>query len=117
VDQGTARAAEIVASALRDQYQATLLGAKTQGLCGLTKVIPLQDGSALVMTMAECYTPGGQKIQGAGLEPQVQGQTPKSKENQKEAALPKPPPEQDPWVQQAVEFLKGGNKPQASRKT
>lgn len=69
------------------------------------------------MTMAECYTPGGRKIHGAGLEPQVQGQTPKSKENHKEAALRKPPPEQDPWVQQAVEVLKDGNRPQATRKT
>ena len=117
VDQGTARAAEIVAAALRDQYQTTLLGTKTLGLCGLTKVIPLQDGSALVMTMAECYTTGGQKIHGAGLEPQIQGKTPKSKDNQKEAALRKLPPEQDPWVQQAVEVLKGGNRPQATRKT
>ncbi|MGO9621388.1 MAG: S41 family peptidase [Desulfobaccales bacterium] len=116
VDQGTARAAEIVASALRDQYQATLLGAKTLGLCGLTKVIPLQDGSALMMTTAECYTPGGQKIQGVGLEPQIQAQISKSKENQKEAALRKLPPEQDPWVQQAVELLKGGNRPQAAPK-
>jgi carboxyl-terminal processing protease len=117
VDQGTARAAEIVAAALRDQYQATLLGAKTLGLCGLTKVIPLQDGSALVMTMAECYTPSGQKIHGAALEPQIQGKTPKSKDNQKEAAPGKLPPEQDPWVQQAVEVLKGGNRRQATRKT
>jgi carboxyl-terminal processing protease len=116
VDQGTARAAEIVASALHDQYHATLLGAKTVGLCGLTKLIPLQDGSALVMTMAECYTPDGRKIHGAGLEPQIQGQTPKTKENQKEAALQKPSPEQDPWVQQALEVLKGGTKPQANPK-
>ncbi len=79
MDQGTARAAEIVAAALHDQYQATLLGAKTLGLCGLTKILPLQDGSALVMTVAQCYTPGGQKIQGKGLEPEVQGQTPKEK--------------------------------------
>ncbi len=115
VDQGTARAAEIVAGALRDQYQATLLGAKTLGLCGLTKILPLQDGSALMMTVAQCYTPTGQKIQGKGLEPQVQGQTPKSKDKDKEkapaAAPPKSPtPEQDPWVQQAVEYLKTGKK-------
>ena len=77
VDQGTARAAEIVAAALRDQYQATLLGAKTLGLCGLTKTMPLQDGSALVMTVAQCYTPGGFKIQGKGLEPNVQGKSPR----------------------------------------
>jgi carboxyl-terminal processing protease len=116
VDQGTARAAEIVAAALHDEYQAALLGAKTLGLCGLTKVIPLQDGSALVMTMAECYTPAGKKIHGAGLEPEIQGQTPKPKENQKEAAPGKLPPEQDPWVEQAVEVLKGGNRPQAPPK-
>lgn len=114
VDQGTARAAEIVAGALRDQYHATLLGAKTLGLCGLTKVMPLDDGSALVMTVAECYTPNGQKIQGVGLEPAIQGQALKSKENQKEAAMAKLPPEQDPWVQQAVAVLKGGSKPQAA---
>ncbi|MCG2773920.1 MAG: S41 family peptidase [Desulfobacterales bacterium] len=40
VDQGTARAAEIMAAALRDQARATLLGAKTLGLCGLTKAFP-----------------------------------------------------------------------------
>jgi carboxyl-terminal processing protease len=119
VDQGTARAAEIVAGALRDQYHATLLGAKTLGLCGLTKVMPLDDGSALVMTIAECYTPNGQKIQGVGLEPAIQGQALKSKEkeNQKEAAMTKLPPEQDPWVLQAVAVLKGGTKPQAAPNT
>jgi carboxyl-terminal processing protease len=122
VDHGTARAAEIMAAALRDQYQATLLGAKTLGLCGLTKILPLQDGSALVMTVSQCYTPGGQKIQGKGLEPEVQGQTPKSKDKDKDkgpAAIGPakgPTPEQDPWVLQAVELLKGGKKGQIARK-
>lgn len=121
VDQSSARAAEIVAGALHDQYQATLLGAKTQGLCGLTKVMPLLDGSALVMTVAQCYTPGGQKIQGKGLEPQVQGQTPKGKDQAKDngsvAAKPQngPSPDQDPWVLQAVELLKNGKKSQIAR--
>ena len=64
VDQGTARAAEIMAAALRDQARATLLGAKTLGLCGLTKAFPLEDGSALVMTVAQCYSPKGSKNPG-----------------------------------------------------
>ncbi|MGC2432889.1 MAG: S41 family peptidase, partial [Desulfobaccales bacterium] len=85
--------------------------------CGLTKVMPLDDGSALVMTIAECYTPNGQKIQGVGLEPAIQGQALKPKENQKEAAVGKVPPELDPWVLQAVAVLKGGTKPQAAPKT
>ena len=115
VDGGTARGAEVLAGSLRDQSQAVLLGSKTVGLCGLTKTLPLQDGSALVMTVAQCYTPKGQKIHGKGLEPEVAGQAP---------AAPGPgvtppnvtppakiPPEQDPWVNQALEILKTG-KPQ-----
>lgn len=104
IDGGTARAAEVMAGALRDQFQAVLLGAKTVGLCGLTKTLPLQDGSALVMTVAQCYTPSGQKIHGKGLEPQVVGKKPTAP-----AGLTIPghlPPDQDPWVNQALEILK-----------
>ncbi|MBI4796262.1 MAG: S41 family peptidase [Deltaproteobacteria bacterium] len=106
VDGGTARAAEVLAGALRDQFQAVLLGSKTVGLCGLTKVLPLQDGSALVMTVAQCYTPKGQKIHGKGLEPEVAGKTPAAP-----AGVTTPIkllPEQDPWVEQALEILKTG---------
>ncbi len=85
VDQGTARAAEIMAAALRDQARATLLGAKTLGLCGLTKAFPLEDGSALVMTVAQCYAPKGDKIQGKGLEPEVPGQKPQAAKAQEKA--------------------------------
>lgn len=107
VDGGTARAAEVLAGALRDQSQAVLLGSKTVGLCGVTKTLPLQDGSALVMTVAQCYTPKGQKIHGKGLEPEVAGKTPAASEA---SATPpaKVPPEQDPWVNQALEILKSG---------
>jgi carboxyl-terminal processing protease len=105
VDQGTARAAEIVAAALRDQARATLLGAKTLGLCGLTRAFPLEDGSALVMTVAQCYAPKGDKIQGKGLEPQVPGEAPKAAKAQEKAPPQETTPEQDPWVKQAVDLL------------
>ncbi len=108
VDQGTARAAEIVAGALRDQAQATLLGAKTLGLCGLTKAFPLEDNSALVMTVAQCYTPKGHKIQGKGLEPEVPGQTPKAAAGQEKEPVKILSPDQDPWVRQAVALLVSG---------
>jgi carboxyl-terminal processing protease len=108
VDQGTARAAEIVAGALRDQAQATLLGAKTLGLCGLTKAFPLEDNSALVMTVAQCYTPKGHKIQGKGLEPEVPGQTPKAAAGQEKEPAKILSPDQDPWVRQAVALLVSG---------
>jgi carboxyl-terminal processing protease len=107
VDGGTARASEALAGALRDQYRAVLLGSKTVGLCGLTKTLPLQDGSALVMTVAQCYTPNGQKIHGKGLEPEVPGKTPTTTASGV-TAPPKLSPEQDPWVTQALEILKAG---------
>ena len=114
VDQGTARAAEILAGALRDQSQATLLGVKTLGLCGLTKVLPLQDGSVLMMTVAQCYTPKGQKIQGKGLEPEIAGKAPAEPGDKK---LTKPLPiDQDPWVLQAVDILKNGKPRQVAKK-
>jgi carboxyl-terminal processing protease len=114
VDHGTARAAEILAGALRDQSQATLLGAKTLGLCGLTKILPLQDGSALIMTVAQCYTPRGQKIQGQGLDPEITGKT---AAEQTEKKLSKPVPiDQDPWVLQAVDILTNGKPPQVAKK-
>ncbi len=107
VDGGTARAAEVLAGALRDQFQAVLLGSKTVGLCGVTKTLPLQDGSAVIMTVAQCYTPSGQKIHGKGLEPEVAGQTPVAASTGVTPAA-KIPPEQDPWVNQAIEILKSG---------
>jgi carboxyl-terminal processing protease len=116
VDQGTARAAEIMAGALRDQARATLLGAKTLGLCGLTKAFPLEDGSALVMTVSECYTPKGEKIQGKGLEPQVPGQTPEDAKTQAKPSLKEMKPDQDPWVQQAVDLLTSGKSKQVAQK-
>jgi carboxyl-terminal processing protease len=114
VDHGTARAAEILAAALRDQTKATLLGTKTLGLCGLTKAFPLEDGSALVMTVAQCYSPKGIKIAGKGLEPEIPGQKLSAAKSEEKAAAPKkalaPPvsPEQDPLVLQAKDLLISG---------
>jgi carboxyl-terminal processing protease len=105
VDQGTARAAEIMAGALRDQAGATLLGAKTLGLCGLTKAFPLEDGSALVMSVAQCYTPKGLKIQGKGLEPEIPGEAEKADATEAKAPPKAKTPEQDPWVKKAVDLL------------
>jgi carboxyl-terminal processing protease len=107
VDQGTARAAEILAGALQYYHRGVLLGDKTYGLCGLTRVIPLQDGSALMMTVAYCYTPGGKKISGDGLKPDIEAQK-LPEEDTAALTKPTPEPEADPLVQQAVDALKSG---------
>jgi len=114
VDQGTARAAEILAGALRHYHRGLLLGAKTFGLCGLTRVLPLQDGTALLMTVAYCYTPADRKITGTGLEPDVEGKKPP--EGAKPVTVPAMAPDKDPWVRQAIEVLKSGKTGRLVRK-
>ncbi|MBA4397609.1 MAG: peptidase S41, partial [Syntrophus sp. (in: bacteria)] len=59
VNEGTASAAEIVAGALRDNRRAIIVGARTFGKGSVQTVIPLEDGSALKLTTAKYYTPGG----------------------------------------------------------
>lgn len=117
VDQGTGRAAEIVAGALQNHGQASLLGAKTFGLCGITRVMPLKDGSALVMTVAHCYTPNGLKITGNGLNPDIEGKKIQTAALTPAAGAPKPSPDQDPWVMQAVELIKSGRSGRLAQKT
>ena len=66
------------------------------------------------MTVAQCYSPKGEKIQGKGLEPEVPGQKPSAAKAPEKAPAPKKAPapvvspEQDPWVQQAKDLLISG---------
>ncbi len=117
IDQGTARAAEILAGSLQSHAQATLLGAKTFGLCGITRVLPLKDGSALLMTVAHCYTPKGLKITGNGLTPDVEGKKIETAALTPATGAPKPSPKEDAWVVQAVELIKSGKWGRLAQKT
>jgi carboxyl-terminal processing protease len=125
VDQGTANAAEVVAGALQADYNALLLGYKTFGDCAVTKLFPLKDGSALIVSVGYCYTPKDHLIQGKGLEPDIAG--PKKDFEDKpvtESGLklekPKKLPDanevaQDPLVRQALAKLKSWNRNTTSR--
>lgn len=115
IDQGTAQAAEVVAAALQAQADAVLLGYKTFGQCGQSKIFPLKDGSAISINVAYCYTPRERLIQGQGLEPDVAGPGEEEKggagrpeaEEGKPRVLPGAKQiEQDPLVQQALSVLK-----------
>lgn len=71
VNEGTASAAEILAGALRDGRQIDIIGADTFGKGLVQKVMDLDDGSALKVTVAKWYTPKGELIQGVGIKPNV----------------------------------------------
>jgi carboxyl-terminal processing protease len=125
VDQGTAKAAEVIAGALQADYNAVLMGYKTFGDCAVTKLFPLKDGSALIVSVGYCYTPRDQLIQGKGLEPDIAG--PKKDSEDKpvtESSLklekPRKIPDanevmQDPLVKQALTRLRSWGKSSFSK--
>ncbi len=69
VDGNSASASEIVAGALQDYKVATLVGAKTFGKGTVQKVLNLDAGSILKVTIAHWYTPNGKNISKEGIEP------------------------------------------------
>jgi carboxyl-terminal processing protease len=71
VNQSTAGAAEIVASAILDNHRGEVVGERTYGMGSLQKTIPLDDGSALILSIAKYFTPSGKQIQEGGVTPSV----------------------------------------------
>ncbi|MGF1505996.1 MAG: S41 family peptidase [Anaerolineae bacterium] len=71
VNGGTASSSEIVARALRDRGRAVLVGQQTFGKGSVQLIFELSDGSSLHVTNAEWLTPDGNRIEGAGLVPDV----------------------------------------------
>ena len=71
VNEGSASASEIVAGALRDHRNITLVGAKTFGKGSVQEVVQLPQQASLKVTIAKWLTPKGTEIDGKGLEPDV----------------------------------------------
>ena len=63
VDENTASASEILAAAMQDNDRATIVGTRTFGKGLVQDVIPLEDGSGLVLTSERYYAPSGRSIQ------------------------------------------------------
>ncbi len=72
VNEGTASASEIVTGALQDTNRAVVVGTNTYGKGSVQEVLPLADFSALKLTIGAYFTPEGQKINGTGIEPDVE---------------------------------------------
>src|SRR5262245_55291497 len=122
INQGTGGAAEIVAGAIADNHRGTLIGVKTFGAGSVQRLMPLENGSALLLSVAKYYTPSGKEIQPAetplsGIKPTIETldaadetldpnadddqevQTPTPKETQ-------PAVDEDRQLKKAIEFFK-----------
>lgn len=71
MDQQTLGAAELLAGALSSRERATLVGRRTFGDGMEQSILPLKDGSSLVMTTGKFLDAGGKTYQAKGIAPGV----------------------------------------------
>lgn len=71
VNGGSASASEIVAGALQDHKRAVVMGTTTFGKGSVQTILPLTNNTAIKLTTARYYTPGGRSIQAKGIVPDI----------------------------------------------
>lgn len=81
VNQNTASASEIFASALKENNKAQIVGTKTYGKGVIQELLTLSDGSGIKITTEEYYTPNKNKINKVGITPDVEIELPENIEN------------------------------------
>ena len=116
-NRGTADGAEIVAAALMNSKRAQLVGERTYGDAAQRRAITMEDGAAIILSVAKYYAPDGKSIQDNGVTPgtQIAEAEPAAQFDDNGEPLPAPEaqPEQqkklddDPMVKKALELLGG----------
>lgn len=101
ISNSTAGPAEVLAAALAENKRAQTIGERSFGTASEQKVIPLEDGAAVILTVANYYTPSGKSIPAEGVIPQV----PVEDRNADAEEPAKLPVSEDPIVKKALELL------------
>jgi len=96
LNQGSASASEILASALRDNRGIEIVGETSYGKGSVQKLEDLSDGSSLKVTIANWLTPNGDLITDKGLEPDFEVEITEEDYEQ----------ERDPQLDKAIEIIK-----------
>lgn len=87
INENTASAAEILASALKDSYGATLVGVTSFGKGTVQNTKNLNSGSILKYTSAKWLRPNGECVDGVGILPDYEIELSTQTDNQLEKAI------------------------------
>jgi carboxyl-terminal processing protease len=71
VNRSTAGGGEIAAGALLNSKRAKVVGERTYGDAAVRRAVSLNDGSAVILSVAKYYSPDGKSIQDNGVTPNV----------------------------------------------
>jgi len=89
INEGSASASEIVASALKFHRRATVMGTRSFGKGSVQTIMPLLPvGGALRLTTALYYAPSGETIQARGVQPDIILKPEETDKRQRETDLP-----------------------------
>ena len=102
VDQGTAAAAELFASALVGNKRTELVGERTLGRAARQQLVKLPDGSGLLLSSVRYLTPTSTGIHERGIAPDVEVEQP-------DVEFGAAPPTKDPTLDKAIERLSEKN--------
>jgi carboxyl-terminal processing protease len=113
---GTAGAAEFLAAAVQDNKRGQVVGERTHGDAALRQAITMEDGGAIILSVAKYYTPGGKAIQDTGVVPATLMREAVAEVEYDDNGLPIPlaqdeqqkKTENDPVVKKALEVLAKG---------
>ncbi len=112
-DRTTAGGAEIAAAAILDNKRGEITGERTYGLAAVQKTIPLDDGAALVLSVAKYYRGSGKALEEGGVEPSYPLSASELRRfrspdfGDEDTPAPKPGSDDDPFLKKALEILQG----------
>lgn len=101
VNGGTASASEILAAGVKDNKSGTIIGTKSFGKGIIQRVVPLENGDGVELTIAQYFSPEGHVIHNIGIEPDILVEIDNSK--LEGGILTR---ENDPQLRKAIETLK-----------
>lgn len=106
VNEYSASASEILAGAIRDRGEGTLVGMTTFGKGVVQSVVDFPDGSGLKVTTARYFTPSGECIHEIGITPHVPIEL--DEEVVTLYGINNLPHDQDAQLQKAIELIQNG---------